>query len=130
MKTTEWTTLYRPPYLADLHSVWFLPLDFPGYGPVVTLGIPECELIRTDVVDGLPYSVVNRTKVNRRIKYWVRLACELARDTGSVASFICDTAEQAAHAARMAAKLLPNYERVALERMHNPETRLPRRGLV
>jgi hypothetical protein len=73
--------------------------------------------------DGEPKAIINRPQVNRNIKSWIRTACEVARDFRAVITFSCDTPEQAAQAAKRAAKLLPGYERVALERMYEANTR-------
>jgi hypothetical protein len=102
----------------------FLPKDWPGKGAAVTLGIPECELLCVFVgEDGEPVTFINRPRINRNVKSWVRGACEAARDYRAALHFNCDTPEQASRAAKLAGKLLPGYERVALERMYEPNTR-------
>jgi hypothetical protein len=39
-----WTTVLRNPFGLEIHNAWFVPRGWPGHGPVVNLGIPECEL--------------------------------------------------------------------------------------
>ena len=131
----SWTTLLDPelPYMGDkeLHTAWFMPNGWPGKGPCVALEIPECKLhVCLLQLDGEPVVIVNRPRSNKNIKKWVRSACERAREYQACISFTCDTAEQAEDAAKLAAKFLPkDYERVALERMYRPETRVVRGNL-
>ena len=73
--------------------------------------------------DGAPVTFVNRPKANKKVESWVRAVCELANERGAAVSFSCDTAEQAEMAASMAAKLLPNHQRAALERMYEANSR-------
>jgi hypothetical protein len=65
---------------------------------------------------------VNRPKANKKVESWVRTVCELANERGAAVSFSCDTKEQAEMAASMASPLLPNHQRVALERMYQPDS--------
>jgi hypothetical protein len=101
----SWTTLLVPEmtrdYMGDkeLHSAWFVP-------------------------KGWPVVIVNQPGTNKNIKYWTRSACKRARQYRACLSFACDTAEQIEEAAKVVGKILPNYERVALERMYRPETRV------
>jgi hypothetical protein len=126
---SDWTTRILPEItrqygVEEIHSVLFLPKDWPGQGAAVTLGIPECELQCCFIgEDSEPVTFINRPQINRSVKSWVRGACEVARDFRAVINFSCDTPEQAERAAKLAGKLLPGYERVALERMYEPNTR-------
>jgi hypothetical protein len=74
--------------------------------------------------DGEPVSFINRPEVNRNVEGWLKSACEIAIENRAFVIFHCDTAKQAKHAAKKAAKLLPGYRRVALERMYDPATRV------
>ena len=67
--------------------------------------------------------VVNRPSTNLNLRYWLRYACEKARAERAFVILTCDTAEQAAHAAKLAAKWLPRHQRAAPERMLNPADR-------
>jgi len=124
-----WTTRLRPeltgPFdVEEMHSVWFLPKGWPGNGAVASLLIPECEMhLCMPGPDGAPVTFVNRPKANKKVESWVRAVCELANERGAAVSFSCDTAEQAEMAASMAAKLLPNHQRAALERMYEANSR-------
>ena len=119
-----WTTRLRPeltgPFgVEELHNVWFTPKEWPGKGPVASLLIPECEMHFCMLgPDGAPVTFVNRPKANTKVKSWVRTVCEFANERGAA-----DTAEQAELVARMAAKLLPNHQRAALERMYEAHSR-------
>jgi hypothetical protein len=119
----DWTTridpeLSRPFGVEEVHTVWFTPPGWPGKGAVVGLGIPECELqvVWLDA-DEQPVAMVNRPQQNRRLKGWIRTACDIAKEWKAVLTLTCDTPEQAELAAKRAARLLPGYRRVALERM-------------
>ena len=124
-----WTTRLRPeltgPFgVEELHNVWFTPKEWPGKGPVASLLIPECEMHLCMLgPDGAPVTFVNRPKTNKKVKCWVRTVCELAKERGAAVSFSCDTPEQAKMAARMAAELLPDHQRAALERMYEANSR-------
>jgi len=124
-----WTTRLRPeltrPFdVEEMHNVWFIPKEWPGKGAVASLLIPECEMHLCMLgPDGAPVTFVNRPKANKKVKCWVRTVCELAKERGAAVSFSCDTAEQAEMAASMAAKLLPNHQRAALERMYDANSR-------
>ena len=108
----------------ELHVAYFTPVNYPGVGPVVSLGLPECELAVCFLDgNGEPLTIVNRPKVNRDVKGWIRIACKTAIEYGAVVSFNCDTLEQLEHAVRLAQRRLPGYERAALERMRDPQTR-------
>jgi hypothetical protein len=127
--TDDWTTRVLPDFTRrhgaeEVHNAWFVPRGYPGKGPVVGLLIPECEMQLTFLApDGEAITVINRPKINKNVKSWVRYVCETARDMGASVTFACDTAEQTERAVRMARKLLPNHERTALERMYRADTR-------
>lgn len=126
---SNWTTRVDPTYtrpygVEEVHNVWFTPKGWPGKGPAVTLLIPECEVQLVLVApDGEPRVLVNRPKLNRNIKYWLRYACKLATINTASLSIACDTAEQAEQAAKRAARLLRHHERAALERMYEAKSR-------
>jgi hypothetical protein len=126
---TDWTTRVLPeltsPFgVEEVHSIWLTPKGWPGKGPAVLLLIPECEMqVCTLGPDGTPEMSINRPKINKNVKSWIRAACKTAEDLGAAVSFSCDTAEQADRAAKMASKLLPKHERIALERMYEAKTR-------
>ena len=106
-----------------MHNVWFIPKEWPGKGPVASLLIPECEMhLCMPGPAGAPVTFVNRPKANKKVESWVRTVCELANERGAAVSFSCDTKEQAEMAASMASPLLPNHQRVALERMYQPDS--------
>jgi hypothetical protein len=72
------------------------------------LHAPECELQFVEVLpDGEPVAIISRRKSDFNIKRWLRNACEMAAERSAALSVACDTAEQAALAARRAAKWLP-----------------------
>jgi hypothetical protein len=125
----QWTTRLEPEMTREygvdqIHMIWFAPKGWQGKGPTVGLGIPECELICTKLDrNGDPLSLVNRPRRNKNLKRWLRTACKMAIEQGAAFFLSCDTAEQASAAAKQAAKLLPDYQRVALERMYAPESR-------
>lgn len=125
----HWTTRVTPeltkPYgIEELHHVWFTPTAGPGYGPTITLCIPECE---TQCVipepDQDPLIFINRPRENRNVKSWLRYICKWVTVDSFCVIFACDTAEQAEAAARLATKLLPNHDRAALERLYEANTR-------
>lgn len=125
-----WTTRLDPSFtnqygVVELHSAWWVPPQWPGSGAVVGLSIPECELqvVFPDRGDGEPVVVINRPR-NRRVKAWLRCACEQAVKYRACLHISADTAEQIELAARRVARLLPRYERAALERMYDSATRV------
>jgi hypothetical protein len=126
---SAWTTRLAPELTRrfceeEVHNVWFLPKDWPGRGPTVGMLIPECEVQYVRLgADGAPLAFINRPKKNKNIGQWLRRACESAIELGACLSLACDTAAQAEWGAKRAAKYLPGYERVALERMYRPEHR-------
>jgi hypothetical protein len=106
------------------HYACFLPKKWRGEGLVVSLLIPECEL-QADLPrppGAEPAVFINRPPANQKVEVWLPLACEIATRQGAALYFACDTAKQAERGARMASKLLPDHERVALERMYEPHT--------
>ena len=110
--------------LDEAHYSCFLPKKRQGEG-IVNLLIPECEL-QADLPTppgAEPAVFINRPRVNKKVEAWLPLACEMATKQGAALLFACDTAKQAERAARMASKLLPSHERVALERMYDHHTR-------
>jgi hypothetical protein len=128
-----WTTRFDPAVtrtygVAEAHGAVFMPAGWrPGPGAkTVSMLIPECELQFVEVLaDGEPLAIISRRKSDFNIKRWLRNACELAAERMAALSLACDTAEQAALAARRAAKWLPKtYARVALERMYRSEDRI------
>jgi hypothetical protein len=99
----------------------------PGPGAkTVSMLIPECELQFVEVLlDGEPLAMISRRESDFNVKRWLRNACEMAAERSAALSVACDTAEQAALAARRATKWLPKtYARVALERMYEPDSRI------
>jgi hypothetical protein len=119
---TKWRTLVpreltRRHQPADIHGAIFLPKDWPGHGPVVTLFLPECLTQHCDLLgSGDALNVVTRLRWNGDVNHWLRLICEEVRDEHAAIIFTCDTLEQAEDAAKAAAPLLPDDERIALER--------------
>jgi hypothetical protein len=131
MSNAGWTTRIDPRHtrafgVEEIHSVCFEPIGWPGKGICIGLGIPECEMhyvyppLTSDVE---PLAVVNRPHVNKSVKYWLRYVCKLATAERTFVALNCDTAEQAADAARMAARWLPEHRRAALERLYSASSR-------
>jgi len=111
----------------DFHMACFAPSDWPGKGPTVCLGLPECELVLTVLgKNGVPSALVNRPNDNRDVWYWIKFACEMAQQEQAFIMFNCDTIEQLKGAISLLERLLPQYERIALERMYDPESRRKR----
>jgi len=75
------------------------------------------------MADGEPLVLVNRPQRNKNVVFWLRCACAAATKMAALVIVSCDTAEQAAHAARKVTRFLPRYSRIALERMYDPATR-------
>jgi hypothetical protein len=73
--------------------------------------------------DGEPVAMINRPQRNLKLKYWLRYVCEMATKERSFVIFSCDTIEQAERVAKQAAKRLPRHQRIALERMYDPQSR-------
>jgi hypothetical protein len=125
----SWTTRLEPALsaqyrVAEFHSVWLVPIGWPGKGPAVTLLIPECELQLVKIGDdGEPLAFINRPQANKNVKHWLRYACGTAHEMGAALSLGCDSAEQAERGARLAGRLLPKHERIALERIYRGDTR-------
>ena len=121
---TKLDTVLASRFGVEVHMAWYVPRDWLGKGPSVCLGLPECELVMTLVDDaGAVQTLVNRPQINRDVSHWVRAACETALERRAVVLFNCDTAKQLAAAILQAEPLLPGYERVALERMYDPQSR-------
>ena len=88
--------------------------------------IPECKLhFAYALGNGTALAEIAGSPV-KDIKARIRDACGLAVNQGAFIGFLCDTPAQAKHAAKWAAKHLPNYRRVALERTY--EAAAPERG--
>jgi hypothetical protein len=125
----NWTTreppeLTRPYGVEELHTVVFAPRGWLGKGTTVSLGIPECELnICVIGADGEPVIFNNRPKRNKSVRKWLRFACEQATSHKACLLLNCDTVDQARETAAIAARRLPNHERIALERMYEPANR-------
>ena len=125
----DWTTVL--PEMTDLdgtefHTVCFEPAGWKGKGITVGLGIPECEMQYVYpplTSEGEPFVVINRPRVNKNVKHWLRHVCNCATTDCAFVILSCDTAEQAAQAAKMATRWLPQHRRAALERIHNAATR-------
>jgi hypothetical protein len=133
MGENQWTTELPIPedYIKtfgpmEVHHAYFLPKTWRGKGHVVGFLIPECEIqICLLTPEGEPIAMVNRPQNNKNIKSWLRFACEKAREMQACFSLACDTTEQVERYAKRAARLLPQHERIALERMIDPATRAP-----
>lgn len=125
----DWTTRIAPHLTSrygveEVHTAWFLPKGWPGKGNAVSLLIPECELQYVFLApDGAPVACVNRPNLNKNIKTWIRSACKAARDYRASIAFACDTSDQVEKAVKLAARLLPDHERIALERMYEASSR-------
>jgi hypothetical protein len=131
----EWTTRLEPElerklgqrygYTQPIHNAWFEPPTWSKHRTVISLGIPECEFQFVSLANnGVPIVCINRRPLNdRNIKKWIRAACEIAVEHKAWISLGCDTAKQVKVAARRIAKLLPQYRRVALERMYEATSR-------
>jgi hypothetical protein len=127
----SWTTRVLPELtrrngVEELHNVYFAPKGYTGRGAVVTLGIPECELIYTIGFqpNGEPVVALNRPQTNLNVRHWTRAACKMAVRQNAFVIFGCDTAEQAETVAKTASRMLPSYQRVAPERMYEAATRV------
>jgi hypothetical protein len=126
----EWTTradpeLTRQYGVEEIHNAYFLPRSWPGKGPTFSLLIPECEVQFCFLdADGEPVGYINRPPTNRKVKSWIRTVCEEARRYSAAVTLSCDTQEQVERAAKQVARLLPGHERVSMERMQDPHTRV------
>lgn len=129
MSTSKWTTRIAPEItrtygVEELHTLWFTPQGWPGEGPIINLGIPECELQQCTFMNGVPVILRNRPpQADLNVHYWIRTACKLAVERGAAVIFICNTVAQADETAKAAAPLLPKYRRAALERMYDAAAR-------
>jgi hypothetical protein len=127
----NWTTRILPEYtrpfgVEQIHEVWFTPNGWPGKGTTISLGIPECELQYVTIgTNGDPVALINRAPpTNRKVRLWIRLACERATADKAALFFSCDTAEQATYAAKLAARWLPSHQRTAIERLYRAADRV------
>jgi hypothetical protein len=115
----------QPHGLDKAHYACFLPNKRQGEGLVVSLQIPECEM-QADLPrppGGEPAVFITSTTTNhQKVEGSLRLACMIAARRGAAVYFACNTTKQAERAAEMASKLLPDHERVALERLHELHT--------
>jgi hypothetical protein len=124
---SEWTTRL-PPELTraygreEIHLVYFEP-DDAQRGLCLNLLIPECEFQAAWLVDGMPMAAINRPPTNKSVKKWMRLACREATTLRSPICFSCDTANEAERVAKLAARLLPQHRRAALERIPDAASR-------
>jgi hypothetical protein len=129
MNTQSWTTRVPPERtasfgVAELHVVYFIPDGWLGAGPVVGLEIPECKMQYVMLApDGTPLAMFNDPQQNKKVKHWLRVACEMAAKKKACLILSCDTNEQAERAAKTAARLLPKHQRASMERMEDPATR-------
>jgi hypothetical protein len=127
--TEQWTTRVQPEWtrpfgVEEAHNVWFTPKGWTGKGTTLCLLIPQCELQFCEIdCNGDPLVIINRPQINKNVKSWLRYACSWARDAKYCLIIACDTAEQAARAAKLGTKLLPRHERAALERFADPGAR-------
>jgi hypothetical protein len=125
---SNWTTRISPDHtrpfgVEEVHNVWFVPIGWPGKGPVISLLIPECELQYVVVAaDNMPVTCINRPP-NKNVKKWIRHACELATEGRTSLFLACDSAAEAERTAKIAAQLLPHHECAALERMYDADSR-------
>lgn len=125
---SNWTTRLDPEItrqfgVEEAHDAYFEPAVWGEQRPVVALLIPECELQFIQLTNGEPITFMNRPVHNKKIKYWLRFACELATEHMAFITICCNTAEDTERAAKRAAKLLPKHQRVAAERMYQPSSR-------
>ena len=125
---TSWTTRIppeqtRPFGVAELHTAVFQPAGWSGQRPTISLTIPEGRLVFAKLsTSGVPVAT-SFTPEDKSIKHCVRIACNAATEWQACLVLGCDTAAQAERAAKLAARLLPKHERVALERMEDPAAR-------
>jgi hypothetical protein len=126
-----WTTRAAPEHtrafgVEEIHVAWFTPRGWPGAGTVVGLCLPECEMqVSVLTPGGEAVVMVNRPTTNKKTKYWLRAACARAREESAAVIISTDTADQSERAARTVERLrlLPGYERAALERIYDPRSR-------
>jgi hypothetical protein len=123
---TEWATRLSPEItmtygVNEVHAGWFAPIGWNRKRTAaVVMTIPECEIFLTVIrTDDEPYSaILSRPIANLDATAWIVTACELAVENRAIIIFICDTPAQAGLAAWEAARLLPGYQRFALERLY------------
>jgi hypothetical protein len=132
--TNTWTTRFesqlerelgeRYGYTQPIHNACFEPPIWSKHRTVIALGIPECELQFVALAnDGEPVVCINRPAIDRNVKKWTRTACEIAAQHKAWLNLACDTPEQVEIATKRITKLLPQYRRVALERMYEVTSR-------
>jgi hypothetical protein len=126
----NWTTRLDPALTSrydvnEVHCACWLPPNWAGKGRVIGLIIPECELTISfcDDDSDQPLTMVNHPPTNRNIKHWLRSGCEMALEFHSAFYVIADSPQQIIWAAKLIARLLPLYQRTALERMYEPDSR-------
>jgi hypothetical protein len=112
--TDEWTTLApreitRRHRVADIHAAVFVPPGWPGHGAAYAALIPEQILLG-------PGDTIAEPR-NETADIWLRRVCEEVRHEHAAVIFSCSTAEQAEDTAKAVTPLLPNYERIAIERL-------------
>jgi hypothetical protein len=96
--------------VADIHAAVFVPPGWPGHGAAYAALIPERILI------GPGDDEVTESH-NETVDHWLRGVCEEVRHEPAAVIFSCSTAEQAEDTAKAVTPLLPNYERIAIERL-------------
>jgi hypothetical protein len=121
---TDWTTRLEHTGETVIHQAWFIPNGWPGAGTTVNILLPECEFQvcwKTD--DGRTAAAINRPQNNKSQIYWIKFACREAVSRKASIFLSCDTPEQVAKAVKIAARHLPNYKRMPLERVYRAEDR-------
>jgi hypothetical protein len=122
---TEWATRVSPEItrtygVDEVHAVWFAPISWNGKRTAaVVMTIPECEISLTVIrTHGEQCAALSLPIANLDVPAWIVTACELAVENQAIIIFNCDTPAQAGLAAKEAARLLPGYQRLALERLY------------
>ena len=116
----KWTTLippersrrYRPD---DVHAAIYVPRDWAGDAPVLVLQIPSCAL--TCGQPGETPVIIRRPQPNCDVDFWVSAVCKEGWLDHAAIVFSCQTPTQAEAVAAAAAQMLPNYERLPIERL-------------
>lgn len=126
-ESSAWTTrlpveMTRAYGVAELHTVWFLPNNWPGTGPTVRLQIPEGKISSFSLAPNGVLEMQIHPQI-QKMKFALRKACSLAAEQRAALIISTDTNEQAEHAAKKATRLLPRHERAAMERMEEPAAR-------
>jgi hypothetical protein len=112
---TEWTTLaprevIRRHQVADIHCAVFVPLYWPGHGPAIVALVPERIMLG-------PGDDEITEPHNESLDRWLCRVCEKVRHAHAGVIFSCDTPEQTEDIVKAVTPLLPNYERIAIERL-------------